>query len=90
MVPKEQPPPAAPAPPAEPLTSHNLDLLEDQQSPVLEPPAPSVTAHRVSPAPKSEGPPGLGPRFSRPTRENPVIMPSMASQSIGGMQIQFG
>ena len=90
MVPKEQPPPAAPAPPAEPLTSRNLDLLEDQQSPIPEPPIPSVTPHRVSPAPKSEGPPGLGSRFSRPTRENPVIMPSMASQSIGGMQIQFG
>ena len=90
MVPKEQPPPAVPAPPAEPLTSRSLDLLEDQQSPIPEPPAPSVAAHRVSPAPKSEGPPGLGPRFPRPTRENPVIMPSMASQSISGMQIQFG
>ena len=77
-------------PPTEPLTSRNLDLLEDQQTPVSEPPTPSVTAHRASPAPKNDGPPGLTSRFSRPTRENPVIMPTMASQSLGGMPLQFG
>lgn len=81
--PKEQ------LPPAEPLTSRNLDLLEDQQSPVPEPTA-SVTAHRSSPAPKSDGPPGLSARFARNSRDTPVVMPGVAAQSVGGMQLQFG
>jgi hypothetical protein len=75
---------------SEPLTSRNLDLLEDQQSPVPEPPTPSVAAHRASPAPKSEGPPGLNTRFARNSRDTPVIMPGIASQPIGAMQLQFG
>jgi hypothetical protein len=77
-----------------PLTGPNLHLLEDQQSPVPEPPTASVTAHRASPATgtKTEGPPGLGAasRFARPTRENPVIMPTLASQSLTGLPVQFG
>lgn len=76
--------------PAEPLTSRNLDLLEDQQTAVPEPPTPSVTAHRSSPTPKGDGPPGLSGRFPRPTRENPVVMPGMPSQALGGMSLQFG
>lgn len=75
---------------SEPLTSRNLDLLEDQQSPVPQPPTPSVAAHRASPAPKNEGPPGLNTRFARNSRDTPVIMPGLASQPIGAMQLQFG
>ncbi len=82
--PKEQ------LPPSEPLTSRNLDLLEDQQSPVPKPPTPSVAAHRASPVPKNEGPPGLNTRFARNSRDTPVIMPGIASQPIGAMQLQFG
>ena len=82
--PKEQ------LPPSEPLTSRNLDLLEDQRSPVPEPPTTSVAAHRASPAPKSEGPPGLNTRFARNSRDTPVIMPGIAAQPIGAMQLQFG
>jgi hypothetical protein len=77
-------------PGTEPLTSRNLDLLEDQQSPVPEPSSASITAHRASPAPKSEGPPGLSARFARNSRDTPVILPGIASQSLGGMQLQFG
>lgn len=77
-------------PPAEPLRSRSLDLLEDQKSPAQEPPVPSVTAHRTSPAPKGDGPPGLGPRFPRASRDNPVIMPSIAPQPLSGIQVQFG
>jgi len=79
----------------EPMTPRTLHLLEDQQSPVPEPPTTSVTAHRASAAPgtkTTEPPPGLGsgPRIARPTRENPVIMPTMASQSLSGLPVQFG
>jgi hypothetical protein len=87
---QQQPQKESALPPAEPLTSRNLDLLEDQQSPGPEPPTASVSAHRASPAPKGDGPPGLSGRFPRPTRENPVVMPGMPSQSLGGMSLQFG
>jgi hypothetical protein len=76
--------------PAEPLTSRNLDLLEDQQSPVPNPPTPGVGAPRASPASKSEGPPGLSTRFTRASRDNPVVMPGMPSQPLSGIQLQFG
>jgi hypothetical protein len=80
-------------PPTEPLTSRNLDLLEDQQPPTsqaAQPPTPSVTAHRTSPVPK-EGPPGPSARFARNSRDQPVIMPGVASPTaVGGMQLQFG
>jgi hypothetical protein len=81
--------PKEPLHPIEPLTSRNLDLLEDQQSPIPEP-TQSVTAHRSSPAPKGDGPPGLSARFARNSRDTPVVMPGVAAQAIGGMQLQFG
>lgn len=81
---------SAQLPPSEPLTSRNLDLLEDQQpSQAPQPPTPSMAAHRASPAPKTEGPPGLTSRFARNSRDTPVIMPGIAP-SVGGMQLQFG
>ena len=75
----------------EPQTPRNLHLLEDQQSPVPEPPTTSVTAHRAG-TKTTEAPPGLGSgsRIARSTRENPVIMPTMASQSLSGLPVQFG
>jgi len=87
-------PAPAQLPPSEPLTSRNLDLLENQQPSTpqaAQPPTPSVAAHRASPVPKQEGPPGLNARFQRNSRDQPVIMPGIASPTaMGGMQLQFG
>lgn len=77
-------------PASDPLTSRNLDILEDQQTAVPEPPSGSVSAHQGSPGSKTEGPPGLNTRFARTSRDNPVIMPELASQSLSGVQLQFG
>jgi hypothetical protein len=79
---------------ADPLTSRNLDLLDNQQPPAAAPVEPSastsVQTHRASPAPKVEGPPpGLSGRFPR-NRDTPVILPGIASQALSGMQLQFG
>jgi hypothetical protein len=73
----------------EPLTSRNLDLLEDQQPTSVVDPTPSVAAHRSSPTPKGDGPPGL-PRFPRNREITPVVMPGHLNQGLGGMQLQFG